>query len=248
MPLMNKDTDMDPHQIAGSNFGFSAKRIDALGAAEYTLVGIAADKSGSVRPFKSAIEDCIKAVVAACQRSPRVDNLMLRLTQFGDRVEETHGFKPLSECDPKSYADCLRPGGCTALFDAATNMISSISQYGKSLTDSDFGVNAIVFVITDGADNQSSFTAASVKQALEQVISGETVESMVSILIGVNMQDAMISMYLNAFHRDAGFTQYVELKDASSSTLARLADFVSRSVSAQSQSLGTGGPSKALTF
>jgi hypothetical protein len=36
--------------------------------------------------------------------------------------------------------------------------------------------------------------------------------------------------------------------DADSATLARLAEFVSRSISAQSQALGTGGSSQALVF
>lgn len=47
---------------------------------------------------------------------------------------------------------------------------------------------------------------------------------------------------------DAGFTQYVEVDNATDAKLAKLADFVSRSVSSQSQALGSGGPSKALTF
>ena len=50
------------------------------------------------------------------------------------------------------------------------------------------------------------------------------------------------------FHKAAGFTQYVELGSADEKTLAKLADFVSQSISAQSQSLGTGGPSQSLTF
>jgi hypothetical protein len=38
------------------------------------------------------------------------------------------------------------------------------------------------------------------------------------------------------------------LKDASAKSLARLAAFISKSVSSQSQSLGSGGPSQAQTF
>jgi hypothetical protein len=50
------------------------------------------------------------------------------------------------------------------------------------------------------------------------------------------------------FHQEAGFTQYVELDNADTKTLARLAEIVSRSISAQSQALGTGGASQPLVF
>ena len=69
-----------------------------------------------------------------------------------------------------------------------------------------------------------------------------------SVLIGVSVQDPEVSRYLKKFHVDAGFTQYVELDQADAKTLARLAKFVSQSISAQSQALGTGGGSQQLVF
>jgi len=247
MPLLN-EPDMDTHSIQGSNYGFSAKRIGDLGASEYTLVGITADVSGSVSPFRDEIEMCIKEIVSSCKHSPRADNLMLRLSIFDNDVTEVHGFRPLSECDVDKYTGAIQIGGITALYDAATNLIDSVARYGKDLTDNDFDCNGIVFVVTDGRDNASTFTPNKVKEALGEVITGEALESMVSVLIGVNIQDAVVSQYLQDFHQDAGFTQYVELGNADEKTLAKLADFVSQSISAQSQSLGTGGPSQSLTF
>lgn len=239
---------MDSHQIKGSNYGFSAKRIEDLGATEYTIVAITGDKSGSVDYFRKEIEDCIKEIVKSCQHSPRADNLMMRLTTFDTKLEEIHGFRPLSECDVDAYTDCVRPGGMTALYDAACNATDAATQYGKDLTESDFDVNAIVFVLTDGMDNASTFTAAEVKKSLASAVQSEALESVISILVGVNVNDPTVSQYLKDFHANAGFTQYVELGDAQANTLAKLADFVSRSISAQSQALGTGGPSQSLSF
>ena len=54
MPLF--DDTMETHGIDGTGYGFSAKRIDTLGAYEYTLVGIAADRSGSVHRFDASKE------------------------------------------------------------------------------------------------------------------------------------------------------------------------------------------------
>ena len=91
MPIF-KGKDMNDHKLAGSSYGFSAKRIDDLGASEYTLVAIAADVSGSVSSFKKEIESCVREIVRACRHSPRADNLMLRFTRFDSRVSEVHAF------------------------------------------------------------------------------------------------------------------------------------------------------------
>jgi uncharacterized protein YegL len=239
---------MEEHKIQGSAYGFSATRVENLGASEYTLVGIAADVSGSVVGFKAEIEKCLKEVVKSCQRSPRADNLMQRMSIFDENVDEVHGFKLLSECNPSDYDGVIQTGGMTALFDAAVNQIEAITRYGMDLTKSDFDVNGILFVITDGDDNRSSMTAQEVKKRLEAAVQSEALESMVSVLIGVNITEPRIQRFLADFHKEAGFTQYIELDNAEAKTLAKLAKFVSQSISSQSQALGTGGPSQSISF
>lgn len=247
MPLFT-DNDMDAHAIQGSSYGFSGKRIDTLGATEYTIVGVTVDTSGSVAGFRDDIEKCLKEIVRSCQHSPRADNLMMRATTFANSLHEVHGFRPLSECNPDSYSGCVSPGGMTALYDAGCNTVDSVTQYGRALTEKDFDVNAIIFVVTDGGDNASAATVPMLREALERAVKSEALESIVSVLVGVNVTEPTIAKYLADLKDKAGFTQYVELKDASSKTLAKLAEFVSKSISAQSQALGTGGPSQSLTF
>jgi uncharacterized protein YegL len=244
-PIRNPS--LDNHAIQGSHYGFSATRIDDLGAAEYTLVAIAADASGSVHGFRKAIERSIAEVARACRRSPRADNLMLRVTRFDHDVHEIHGFVPLPNCDPKGYAGCLEIGGTTALFDAAYNAIGSVVSYGQNLVDNDFEVNGIVFVITDGFDNASSTTADRLKKGFEAVIQQEALESLLTILVGVGV-DPQTSKQLAQVQKDAGFDRYIELTKANASTLAKLADFVSRSIGAQSKALGSGRASASLSF
>lgn len=229
-------------------YGFSGVGVDSLGATEYTLVLVVADVSGSVSPFRQGIEDCVKAVVQACRKSPRADNLMFRFVTFNTSLDEKHGFKALDQCNPDDYTGTIAPGGGTALFDAAYNGIEAAVQYGKTLFDQDFDTNAIVFVITDGDDNSSNMTAASVKQVTQEAVQMEALESLRTVLVGVNVNSSYMQKYLRAFNVDGGFDQYIELDNASASTLAKLADFISRSISSQSQALGSGGPSQSLTF
>lgn len=231
-----------------SSFQFTTVDLKALGATEYTLVCIAADCSGSVSPFAREEEKALMEIVQACRKSPRADNLLLRMMRFGSDLEEIHGFKPLQDLQAAQYANILDGGGCTALFDAAVNAVNAVADQGEVLIANDFSANAIIFVITDGADNSSSATPATVKAAVERAMQAERLESIVTVLIGVNVGQPEIARALRDFSGKAGFTQYVELKDATSSTLAKLASFVSKSISSQSQALGTGGPSQSLTF
>jgi len=247
MPILN-DTSLDQITLPNSHYGYSATRLDELGATEYTVVTIACDVSGSTAAFIFDMESAITRIVQACKSSPRADNLLLRLVAFDDTLGELHGFKLLENCNLADYGGILRAGGSTALYDAAENAISSTINYGHQLLAGDFSANAILFVITDGMDNASRLPAGKVEEALAKAVTGEALESIVSVLIGVNVQDPEAGRFLKQFQIDAGFTQYVELDKADTKTLARLAEFVSRSISAQSQALGTGGHSQPLVF
>lgn len=247
MPILN-DASLDQVTLPNSHYGYSATRLAELGATEYTVVTVACDVSGSTAPFIFDIEAAIARIVQACKSSPRADNLLVRLVAFDDTLSELHGFKLLENCHLADYGGVLRAGGSTALYDAAENAVASTISYGRQLLAGDFSANAILFVITDGMDNASRLPAREVGEALARAVTSEALESVVSVLIGVNVQDPHAARFLQWFHRDAGFTQYVELDRADAATLARLAEFVSRSISAQSQALGTGGPSQPLVF
>lgn len=246
MPLLFGD-DLQRRQLSTGQYGYSATRLNNLGAAEYTLVTIVCDVSPSVDQFRKQMEEAIKQIVVSCQYSPRADNLLIRLMTFDTNVYEPHGYKLLQSCMPIDYDGILDGKGGTALFDAAENALAATVHYGTELANNSLAVNAIVFVITDGEDNSSKQTAKAVKAVLDQAKSTEALESMVTVLVGVNVQNVKIARYLQNFYYEAGFSQYIELDNANAATLARLADFVSRSISSQSQALGGGG-GKTLTF
>lgn len=247
MPVLN-DTSLDQITLPNSHYGYSATRLEELGATEYTVVTVACDVSGSTAAFIFDMESAIAQIVQACKLSPRADNLLLRLVAFDDSLAELHGFKLLENCNLADYGGVLRAGGSTALYDAAENAVSSTINYGQKLSAGDFSANAILFVITDGMDNASKLPANRVREALTKAVTSEALESVVSVLIGVNVRDPQAGRELRQFHTDAGFTQYVELDKADARTLARLAEFVGQSILAQSQMLGTGGASQSLVF
>lgn len=249
MPKFDTVNDnLEQHKLPNGNYGFSATKIDNLGATEYTLATIVLDESGSVSSFKTELEACVKEIINACKLSPRADNLMVRVLGFSSQLKEIHGFKLLSECNLDDYNNIITQNGMTALYDASVNAVESTTQYGKQLCQNDFSANGIVFVLTDGVDNQSSFTQNTVKDALAGAVKTETLESLVSVLIGVNITEPRYKQYLEDFKNNAGFTQFIDLGSATKSKLAKLAEFISKSISAQSQALGSNGPSQSLTI
>ena len=245
---MNSNT-LAQHNLEGTSFGYSAAGLEDLGATEYTLVTIVVDTSGSVASFKKDMEKAIVEVVNSCKYSKRSDNLMIRFVTFHSSLAEEHGFKLLSDCEPSNYDDCLMVGGTTALFDASQNSIEATRDYGKKLVDNDFDVNGIIFIITDGMDNASVVTKNGVKDSLAEALKSESLESLMTILIGVGTAAyPEVQSYLDEFKKDAGLTQYVNIKDADEKSLAKLAQFISKSISSQSNALNSGGASQPLTF
>ena len=109
MPILN-DTQLDQINLPNSHYGYSATRLEDLGATEYTIATVVADVSGSTTAFTLDMEAAITRIVQACKFSPRADNLLLRLTTFDDSLTEFHGFKLLENCHLADYGGSLRSG------------------------------------------------------------------------------------------------------------------------------------------
>lgn len=246
MPRLG-DTDTDAHQLAGSNFSFTGARVEHLGATEYTLVDISVDMSGSVRNFKTDLVDMLNVAIDACRKSPRSDYLLVRVCAFSSLysggLNEIHGYVPLKDIDTSAYYN-LDPYGGTPLFDACFVSVAAMNAYAKMLFDQDYSANGISFIITDGDDTTSNGTPAMVRAEIDRAIKEEFLESHVSVLIGINA--GSMKSYLTDFQTRAGITRYIDAGDANKGNLAKLAAFVSQSISSTSQALGTGGPSQSI--
>lgn len=243
MPKLLSETDMTTGNIPGlQGFQYSAVRATSVtltSASSYTLVTIAVDTSSSVTPFRDLLVDSIKKAVGACAKSPLAANIMVRTIQFASDVQEVHGFKPLSEIDIATAYDGIYCGGATALYDACASAIGATADYGKLLAAQNYGVSGILFVITDGEDNRSRSTPITVKQQSDGLVNDETLETFTSVLVGINAQHCRTS--LERLQREGGMGQYVDAGDATPGNLAKLAAFVSKSVSSTAQGTGTAG-------
>lgn len=238
MSLLDKDLES---LTTSSGYKFSVTKVDKLGSSKYTLVHIVQDVSGSVSGYSKQLEDTIKSIFKACSKSPRKDTLLLRITQFADDVREIHGFKLLNSINEDDYTGALQIGGNTALYDAADEAIQACSTYGKQLLSQDYMVNGVIYIVTDGESNVGNLKLADeVKKSLAIARRSENLESITVILVGVTQHNVSLNHYLQSFKDDADLTQYIALGVATPQKLAKLAEFVSQSISSTSTSLGSG--------
>ena len=241
---------MDPTQEqinTSSNYAFSAVKMDELGATEYTLVTLVVDVSSSLDGYDRDLESMIKEAVSSCQKSPRAENLMIRVVTFNQNEAEMHGFKLLENVQPDDYDQQIMTAGSTLLFDSVYHAIEATKEYGQVLLEQDYLANAIVFVITDGMDNESTYTASTVKDLISTTIREEVLESLAVVLIGMS-GESQVQTYLDDFAKRADINEYIDMGDVSASKLAKLAGYISRSTTSTSQALGSGGPSQSLQF
>ncbi len=228
-------------------FQFTGAKMDRLEATEYTLVNIAVDLSGSVCEFKNDLEKMVVNIIKACEKSPRRENLLIRITEFSSRrsVAEVCGFELLQNLKALGKNLDFYPDGLTPLYDACYEGAAAIRNYGLELARNDYGVNAILFVITDGYENASQMDSREVKKEIEKTKNCEELESFLSILIGINADEYKDE--LKKVEKELSLDKFIDAGEASKKNLAQLADFVSQSISSQSLALGK-GQANILTF
>ena len=244
MPKIGDDTQII---TTNSNYKFSATKLNELGASEYTLATVLVDKSGSLYGYDSELENMLKTAIESCQKSPRSENLMIRVVTFDSTSNEIHGFKLLEQIDSADYANKIKTGGMTSLFDTAFEAVDATANFAEILTKQDYFANAIIYLITDGMDTASTRSANSVKQVVESTRKSECLESLAVVLIGMTGASD-VQTYLDNFKKDAELDEYIDMGDVTKSSLAKLAGYISRSTTSTSQALGTGGPSQSLTI
>ncbi len=241
---------------------FTAPSINQImndGATEYTLSVICSDNSGSVKPFKNELKEMIMNAAAATKSSPRSENVLLRVMTFAGgrgeyQINEIHGFMPASEIDINNYPD-LYPDNGTPLYKASMNAISSVIDYGKTLSAENVLVNSIVYIITDGQDTEEGIgvSKSQIAEKLREIQLIKGFDSITTILIGMTSplpdgyqlsdsqrqeRQQMIDG-LQAFKNEANLTHFIDMGNANPATLAKLANLVSSSLIVKSKRVGT---------
>lgn len=249
MPRFTESQTLESHNVG--HFGYAAVPTDELEASQFTLATIVCDRSGSTAAFQGDMESALKSTIESLKGHADAEQIMVRVIAFSDTIEELHGFCPVTGIDESQYSDSLKPRGLTALFDSVISAAEATEDYSSKLAAKNFLNNGILIVITDGWNNAGRFRnpndVSHVKEALSRAMKMEALESLMTILVAVNWNEARAE--LEAFHAEAGFTQQLIGVDvATPEAIARVGQFVATSISSTSMSLGSGGPSVPVAF
>lgn len=174
--------------------------------------------------------------------------LIVRRTEFTDcfpnGVRQQHGFLPPTAVQPAvDFAIDNDSGnyGNTPLNAAETQAMLLIDS-GVPLA------NIVIFIITDGMNNVPRYTAADITDAIDKITSKGEIESIATVLIGINFpENSYQHQQLLDFQQAAGLTRFVPFDEANASTLGKLSRLISQSIVTTSKALGTGGPSQVVT-
>lgn len=233
MPIL--DTMLE-EQFTTNNitFKYNMTPIERLNNTKYTLVTIVTDYTGSIYPFLNQVEELEQNVITACRTFPQKDELLIRLVRFNSliNIQEIHGFSLLSEIDEYNYIK-TPPGGMTPLIEVTFESIAVSNQFAKKLSDEQFFVDSVVYIITDGEDNvPSTFTTKNINEELLNGIKLEYLNSSQAFCIGVNTKEC--GQALDKFSSESGLT-FIDGGEATGGNLAKLAKWISKSISSASQ-------------
>jgi len=235
---------------------YKRQKIDKLGALQYTIVAIAIDVSGSVARFADKLRDCLISIIGACKANQRAEFLVIRVTTFSTHHQEVHGYVELKDIDENDYPE-FRAMGFTCLFDATYDAIGSTLAYSEQMVALGYDVNGAVYIITDGGENPGGghITIASpkmIKDKIEDALRKEDIESLITTVVALHDPNDSYSdeteKDLKLLVEEAGMTKMINIGEATDASLAKLADWVSSSVSSQSDQVGSNAPSQVPDF
>jgi hypothetical protein len=83
---------------------------------------------------------------------------------FSSSLSLLSGFEPIAKKPPLTSAT-FQPDGGTALYDAVLAAMTGLVSYGQALWDGGIPTRRVLFVLSDGEDNSSRATAATVERA-----------------------------------------------------------------------------------
>ena len=147
---------------AQTGLGCVGAQIDDLNTDDVTLLVVILDQSGSMNSVRNDVIDAFNEMTRALADSKAADSILMSAWTFDNQPNLLFGYTPIDSV--KDLNDTMyKPQGATALYDATMDSFTGIVAYGQDLRNNGIRTRSIVVVISDGADNVSGYTAASVK-------------------------------------------------------------------------------------
>jgi uncharacterized protein YegL len=208
-----------------TGLGCIGAQVDDLNTDDVTLLVILIDASGSMTSVQQDVIDAFNQMCRALADSKASDSILVSAWTFDDKPKLLFGYTPVDsvkDLDATTYT----LGGATALYDGVMDGFTGIVAYGQDLRNNGIRTRSVVVVITDGGDNASGHSAASVKTVADDLIRQEFYT-----LAFVGMGDPN---YFKGVAAQMGFPEVLTVKQ-SASDIRRALNMISGSVIRTSQ-------------
>lgn len=219
--LENNDEDFD--------FGFNYSPDD-VEVEETINVQFIVDVSGSVGGYVKELNSGLNEFVQRMQSSHVADKLFVSIVEFNGKIKVRSGYQPITNFPTIDFWPSI--GGTTALYGGVRVGLENALNYREGLENAGVNCRTLVFILTDGSDNEPSMgNSSQVKKIITDLLSDErNFASFETILFGINKSE---EAGFNRAAFDMGIKNVVTI-DNTADEIKKLINFISSSVSSAS--------------
>lgn len=220
------------------NFGANGGNFDPdqIQSSETINAVFVVDVSPSISPFENELNDAYNSFIEEMQKSHIAENLFISTIEFTDRIVSAKGFQPVMNIAKSNFRG---QGSGTALYDAVKIGTQNALSYRDAQLQSGVTCKTLVFVITDGQDNSSSYKSeGEVAQMHKDIMKDEAnAFNFTSILFGIGGSK---TSFENA-QKGMGI-QHLAAVGVTAKDLRKMISWISSSVSSVSQGQQVASP------
>ncbi|HRE47569.1 MAG TPA: vWA domain-containing protein [Aggregatilineales bacterium] len=161
--LSRQSVDLLVQNLDGqTGLGCVGAQVDDLNTDDVTLLAVLLDESGSMDSVRNDVIDAFNQMMRALHDSKAKDSILVSAWKFANSPSLLFNYTPIDNVKDLTAQD-YTPNGGTALYDATMDSFTGIVGYGQDLRNNGIRTRCIVVVVTDGGDNSSGHSAASVR-------------------------------------------------------------------------------------
>lgn len=214
------------------NYNFGNFNPDDVEVEDTINVQFVVDVSGSVTNYVNELNSGLNEFIERMQKSHVADKVFVSVVIFNHKIEVLTGYQPISQVQSFDFGKYI--DGTTALYGGTRVALENALNYREGLENAGVNCKTLVFVMTDGGDNEPRQGSASdVKKIIDNLLQEErNFASFETILFGIN--DSEKGVFESAA-ADMGIKNVVTIKQ-SADQIKRMINFISSSVSGASGS------------
>lgn len=214
------------------NYNFGNFNPDDVEVEDTINVQFVVDVSGSVTNYVNELNSGLNEFIERMQKSHVADKVFVSVVIFNHKIEVLTGYQPISQVQSFDFGKYI--DGTTALYGGTRVALENALNYREGLENAGVNCKTLVFVMTDGGDNEPRQGSASdVKKIIDNLLQEErNFASFETMLFGINKSEEV--EFKNAAAA-MGIKNVVTI-DNTADEIKKMINFISSSVSGASGS------------